>query len=93
MSSKSVSQIFKTYFKLEILTFFSFTVSFLIDMFNYKAPFLTKKTPALKSETYFSREAIENQLGKVFYIIGRSWSSSKLFIVQKYTKTLMGMCL
>ena len=40
--------------------FLSFAVSLLVDMFNLKVPFLTKKTSAVKSETYFSREAIAN---------------------------------
>ena len=44
----------KSYFKLEKLIFLSFAVSFLVDMFHWKAPFLTKKT-AVKSETHFSR--------------------------------------
>ena len=46
-----------------------------------------KKTSVVKSKTYFSRKAIENLLGKVLkenFIIGRSWSSAKLFIVQNY---------
>ena len=47
-------------FKLEILISLSFMVSSLAVMFNLKAPFLTKKTSAVKSETQFSREAIEN---------------------------------
>ena len=41
----------------------------------------------VKSKTYFSRKAIENLLGKVLKensIIGRSWSSAKLFVVQNY---------
>ena len=50
----------KPYFKLEVLIFLSFTVSFLLDMFKWKAPSLTKKTSVVKSETHFSREAIEN---------------------------------
>ena len=40
--------------------FLSFVVPFLVDMFNYKAPFLTKKTLALKSETHLIKEAIKN---------------------------------
>ena len=43
----------KSYFTLEILIFLSFVVSFLVDMFNGKAPFLMKKSCC-------SREAIEN---------------------------------
>ena len=42
---------------------------------------------------FFSREAIENQRGKVLKensIIGRDWSSAKLFIVQKYTENANG---
>ena len=35
-------------------------VSFLVDMFDLKAPFLTKKTSVVKSETHLSREAMEN---------------------------------
>ena len=50
----------KSYFKLEISTFLYFMVSFLLDMFNQKAPYLTKKTWAMKSDTHFSREAIAN---------------------------------
>ena len=43
----------------------------------------------VKSETHFNREAIENYRGKILQensINGRSWSSAKLFIVQKYTE-------
>ena len=42
----------------------------------------------MKSETYFSREPIGNQCGKVLRensIIGRSWSSVKLFFMLDYT--------
>ena len=35
-------------------------VSLLVDMFDWKAPFLTKKISAVKSETHLGREAIEN---------------------------------
>ena len=47
----------------------------------------------MKSETCFSREAIENERGKVLkknVIIDRSWSSAKLFIVQNYTENVNG---
>ena len=43
----------------------------------------------MKYETQFSSEAIKNQRGKVLKensIIGRSWSSAKLFLVQNYTE-------
>ena len=40
-------------------------MSFFVGMFNKKAPFLTKKTPTVKSETHFSIEAIKNYRGKV----------------------------
>ena len=45
----------KSFFKLEILVFLSFIVSLLVDMLNYKPPFLTKKISAMKSETHFRR--------------------------------------
>ena len=35
-------------------------VSFSVDMFNLKAPFLTSKSSVVKSKTDFSIEAIEN---------------------------------
>ena len=47
----------------------------------------------MKSETHSSREAIENSRGKVLKedsIIGRSWSSAKLLILQNYTKNAYG---
>ena len=62
-------------------------------MFNLKAPFLTKKTSALKSETHFRREALENYRGKVLKqnsIIRKSWSFAKLFTVQNYTENANG---
>ena len=64
-------------------------MSFSVDMFNPKAPFLTKKTSAVELETHFCKEAIENYRGKVLmenFIIGRSWSPAKLFIVQNYAE-------
>ena len=47
----------------------------------------------MKSETRFRREVVENQRGKVWKensIIGRSWSSAMLFIVQNYTENANG---
>ena len=90
---KKCLRFLKSYFKLEILIFLSFVVSFSVDMFNSKALFLTKKASVVKSETHFSREPIENERGKVLKknsIIGRSWSSAKLFIVQNYTENANG---
>ena len=54
---------------------------------------MTTKTSAVKSETHFGRELIDKQRGKVLKensIIGRSWSSAKLFIVQNYTENANG---
>ena len=48
-----------------------------------------KKTSAVKSETYFSRKAIESERGKRLKensIIDRNWSSAKSFVVQNYTE-------
>ena len=50
----------------------------------------------VESETHltdFSRQAIENERGKVLKensIIDRNWSSAKLFIVQEYTENANG---
>ena len=46
-----MSLIFKVLFQTGDINIFVFMVPFLVDMFNYKAPFLTKKTSANKSET------------------------------------------
>ena len=43
MSSKSVSQIFKILFQPGDINIFVLHGIFLVDIFNYKAPFLTKK--------------------------------------------------
>ena len=54
---------------------------------------MTKKPSAVKSETHFSREAIEREHGKVLKensTIDRSWNSVKLFIVQGYTRNAHG---
>ena len=60
MGSKSVSQIFKILFQTGDANILSFVVSFLVDIFNSKSSFLTKKSSSVKSETQFSREAIKN---------------------------------
>ena len=47
-----------------------------------KSSFSDEKTLVVESETHFSREAIENQCGKVLknnFFIGRSWSFAELF--------------
>ena len=54
----------KAYFKLEILIYLFFVVYFLVDMFNWKAPFLPKKTSAVESETQFSTEALNFNVAK-----------------------------
>ena len=63
MSSKRVSHIFKILFQTGDVNIF--VILFLVDMFYKKAPFLTKTTSAVKSETQFNREAIEKELGRV----------------------------
>ena len=48
---------------------------------------------SVKSGTQYSREAIEVSGGKVLkenFIMGRSWSSGKLFIMQNYTDNTNG---
>ena len=50
-----------------------------------------KKTTVVKSERYFSGEAIGNYQGKVLKEnSGRNWSSAKLFIKQNYTDNANG---
>ena len=52
-----------------------------------------KKHQRLNLRQHFSREAIENQRGKVlkgYSIIGRSWISAKLFMIQNYTDDTNG---
>ena len=47
----------------------------------------------MKSETYFSRKAIESKRGKRLKensIIDRNWSSAKSFVVQNYTENANG---
>ena len=60
MRSKSVSGIFKILFQTEDTNIFVFRGIFFSRYVQLKAPFMTKKTLAVKSETRFSREAIEN---------------------------------
>ena len=60
MNSKSVSQIFKILFKTGDINVFVLRGAFFSRYVQLKAPFLIKKTTAVKSETHCSREAIEN---------------------------------
>ena len=60
MNSNSVSQSFETLFQTGDVNIFVLRGVFLVDMFNQKATFLTKKTSAVINETHFSIEAIEN---------------------------------
>ena len=60
MSSKIVSQIFKILFQSGNINIFVFRGAFFNIYVQLKSPFLTEKTSAVKSETHFSREAIEN---------------------------------
>ena len=78
MSSKSVPQIFKILLQTWDTNIFVLGGVFFIRYVQLKSSFSDEKT-AVKSETHFSREAIENQQGKVLKknsIIVRSWSSA-----------------
>ena len=93
MSSKSVSQIFKILFQTGDINIFVLCGAFFSRYVQLKSSFSDEKTPAVKSETLFSGEAIENSRNKVLKensIIGKSWSSAKLFIVQNYTENTNG---
>ena len=96
MSSESVSQIFKILFQTGNINIFVLRGVFFSRFVQLKSYFLTKKTSAVKSETYCSRGAIGNLHGKVLKensIIRRGWSSAMLFIMQNYTFNANGMCL
>ena len=60
MSSKSVSQIFKILFQTGDTNIFVLHGVFFSRYVQLKRSFLTKKKTVVKSETHFSREAIEN---------------------------------
>ena len=60
MNSKSVSQIFKILFRNEGIHIFVLRGVFFSRYVQLKSSFSDKKTSAVKSETHFSREAIEN---------------------------------
>ena len=60
MSSKSVSEIFKTLFQTGDITIFDVRSLFFSRFFQIKSSFSDEKTSGVKSETHFSGEAIEN---------------------------------
>ena len=87
MSSKSVSQIFNILFQIKNTIVFVLHGVLFSRSVQLKSSFShekKKKKTAVKSETYFSTEAIKVERGKVLkenYIIGRNWRSAKLFIM------------
>ena len=87
MGSKSVSQIFKILFHTGDLN--NFVLNGVLSRYvQLKSSFSDEKTSAVKSETHFRRGAIKVHRGKVLKknsIIGKSWKSAKLFIIQNYT--------
>ena len=60
MSSKSVSQIFKIFFQTGDINSFVLRGIFFSRYVQLKSSFSDEKTSAVKSETHFSIEAIEN---------------------------------
>ena len=60
MSSKSVSQIFKTLFETGNINIFVFHGVLFSRYVQIKSSFPDKKNSAVKSEKHFSREAIED---------------------------------
>ena len=91
MSSKSVSQIFKILFQTGDVNIFVLRGVFFSRYVQLKSSFSDEKN--INGETRFSTEAIEYQRGEALKgssIIGRSWSSAKLFIVQNYTENANG---
>ena len=89
----------KSHFKLEILIFLSFVVSscLLQQICSTKKILFCQKIPsAVKSEPHFSREAIENRLGKV---LKENLPLAEVGALQSHSqcettpKMLKGMCL
>ena len=60
MSSKNVSQIFKILIQTRDINTFVLRGVFFSGYVQLKSSFSDEKTSVVKSETYFSREAIEN---------------------------------
>ena len=60
MNSKSVSQIFKILFQTGDINIFLLRGVFFSRYVQLKSSFSGKKTSAVKSETHFRRDAIEN---------------------------------
>ena len=60
MSSQSVSQVFKILFQTGSVNFLVLRGVFFSRYIQLKSSFSDKKTSAVKFETHFSREAIEN---------------------------------
>ena len=65
-------------------------MSFLVDMFKQKAPFLTKKTSAVKSEIHFHRRELTWQSIKGKFQNWQKLEICKLFIAQNYTENTNG---
>ena len=59
MSSKSISQIFKTLLQTGDINIFVLRGVFFSGYVQLKSSFSDKKTSAVKAETYFSRDAIK----------------------------------
>ena len=60
MSSKRMSQIFKILLQTEDINIFVLRGVFFYEYVQLKSSFSDKNTSALKSETHFRREALEN---------------------------------
>ena len=93
MSSKSVYQIFRFLFQTRDINNIVLRGAFFNRYVQLESSFSDVKTSAVKSETYFSRESIENERSKVLKrnsIIGRSWCSEKLFIIKNYLDNAHG---
>ena len=65
MSSKIISQIFKILFYTEDINIFVLPGVFLSRYVQMKIYFSNEKTSAMKPETQFTREVIENLRGRV----------------------------
>ena len=93
MSSKILSHIFKIIFQTRNIKFFVLLGASFSRYIQLKGSFSDEKISTVIFETHFSSEAIRIKCCKVLkesFIIGRCWSSAKLFIMQNYIDNANG---
>ena len=82
MSSKSVSQIFKILFQTGDINTFVLRGAFFGRYVQLKSSFSDKKKQQWNLRHILVEELLKTNVARENSIIGRRWSSAKLFIVQ-----------